>query len=60
MSDLKIYEMDRGWRGNIIVVAENEKEAREFMDGRHNYDPEVEIQEHEIVKGLAINNLGDM
>lgn len=57
---MKIFVMDCGWAGSIIVVAENEEQARELMKPCYNYDPKEKIVEVPIVPGLIWNNLGDM
>lgn len=64
---LKIYAVDLGWRGSIIVVAESMDEAREIMEKEANYkefhegtDEKEEITEHKIVKGFKWTEHGDM
>lgn len=71
MKDLKIFKLDLGWRGYIIVVAKNSKDAIEkmsvcdnFIDrygklSRHdlkNFEPE----HLDIYEGLVICDTGDM
>lgn len=60
---LKIYTVDFGWKGSIVVVAENEAQARSFMQGHHNYKyadgDNCEITECKIEKGFAWVDYGD-
>lgn len=56
---MKLYTMDCGWRGSIIVVANNVEEARVMMETEYNYDLENDIEEHDIVVGFIYTDLGD-
>lgn len=56
---MKLYIQDCGWRGSIIVVANNEAEAREMMKNEYNYNPELELEEAEIRHGFIYTDLGD-
>ena len=60
MNNLKIFEQDNSWCGNIVVVAENEEQARELMKNCPNYNVKDPVISHEIVNGLVICNTGDM
>lgn len=60
---LKIYSMDGGWCGGIVVVATSKEKAFERIkadyvwdETRHKID---DIQEHDIVEGLEIEFYGD-
>lgn len=57
---MKIYVMDCGWAGSIIVMAENEEHARELMSSCMNYDPNERVIEVPMVPGVLWNNLGDL
>lgn len=58
---MKIYIQDYSWAGMIVVVADNEQEAREIMRSEHrtHYSDQNPVTEHEIVKGFVAVNLGD-
>lgn len=56
---MKIYIQDHGVYGSILVVAENLEAATSLIKNRYNYDPNKEIEEHEIVNGFIFENLGD-
>lgn len=58
---MKIYIQDYSWAGMIVVVADNEQEAREIMRNEHSshYTDKNSVTEHEIVKGFVAVNLGD-
>lgn len=56
---MKLYIMDCGIYGSIVVVSDSETKARELMKGHMNYDPSIQIEEHEIVNGFIFVNLGD-
>ena len=56
---MKIYTQDNGWRGSIVVIADNEKEARELMEKELNYEPTSPVEEHEITKGWIYVDYGD-
>lgn len=57
---MKIYTQNNGWCGSIVVIAKNEKQARELMQEAHNYDKNVPVEEHDIKLGFIFYNLGDM
>ena len=59
MNDLKVFCMDLGWAGNIIVVEETEDAARLLMQKEYNYSQDGRIQSFPIQKGLVISNMGD-
>lgn len=56
---MKLYIQDCGWRGSIIVIANNEEEAREMMKDQYNYEPNTEIEEAEIRHGFIHVDTGD-
>lgn len=56
---MKIFIQDNGFAGMIIVVAETEERARQFMWEYHNYDPKKSIQSFEIEYGFSYSCLGD-
>ncbi len=59
MEPLKIYAVDWGWAGSIVVVAESKEEAKKIIESVDNlYNERDTIEEHEI-KGFVFNNLGD-
>lgn len=71
MAELKIYSIDLGWRGGIVVVAKDVQEACKKMKLCHNFQdafnyPEEEIPEDftpncfEIDEGMMICYTGDM
>lgn len=57
---MKLFYQDNGWCGSIVVIAENEKKARELMSTCQNYEPDKIVEEHKIKKGLCLKNYGDM
>lgn len=59
MNDLKVFCMDLGWAGNIIVVEETEEAARVLMREEYNYSEDGYIQVLPIKKGLVVSNMGD-
>jgi hypothetical protein len=56
---MKLYIQDCGWRGSIIVIAENEMEARSYMCDQYNYDKDLPLEEEEIRVGFIYTDLGD-
>lgn len=56
---MKIFIQDCGWRGSIVVVADNEEQAREMMKDEYNYEPTGSIEAKEIKPGLIWVDLGD-
>lgn len=65
MTDLKVFVMDLGWNGNIVVIARNAQDAIDKMKGYEtfpdDYDGNTEewVNCLEIVEGLTIFNSGD-
>lgn len=65
MTDLKIYSIDLGWKGMIVVVAKNAYNAVEKMKGYETFpedydgNPEEWVNCLDIVEGLTIFNSGD-
>lgn len=60
MSVPSIYIMDCDWRGCIIAVAFSEEEARDFMKGAYNYEPDKPLVRKPLMEvGLVHVNLGD-
>lgn len=57
---MKIYVLDRGVYGMIVVVAKDETAARVLMKECENYVETAAIVEHPITAGLCLCNLGDM
>jgi hypothetical protein len=52
--------MDCDWRGCIIAVAFSEEEARDFMKGAYNYEPDKPLVRKPLMEvGLVHVNLGD-
>jgi phosphoribosyl-AMP cyclohydrolase len=56
---MKIYIQDCSWAGCIMVIAQNEEQARIIMTQYYNYQANREVTEHEIVDGFSYCNLGD-
>ena len=56
---MKMYIQDCGWRGSILVIANNEAEARDMMKNEYNYEPDGIVEEEEIKHGFIFSNLGD-
>ena len=56
---MKIYIQDCGWCGSILVIANNEVEAREMMKNEYNYEPDGVVSEEEIKHGFIRCDLGD-
>lgn len=57
---MKIYTMDCGWQGSIVVIANSKDEAIKLMENQPNYDIKNIIEESEIKKGWLFSNLGDL
>lgn len=71
MKDLKIFMLDLGWRGSIVVIAKNSQEAVKKMSVCQNFldryghleisDLEKFVPEcSEITDGFVFCNTGDM
>lgn len=56
---MKIYYMDCGVSGSIVVVSSSKKEAKKLMCTQYNYEESNEIEEYEIKDGFIKTNLGD-
>jgi hypothetical protein len=58
---LKIYVVDEGWAGGLVVVAESKAEAVQYMLDMDPYDPITEdgLYEYEIEPGEIHRFLGD-
>ena len=56
---MKLYIMDCGVYGAIVVVSDSEIKARELMKSQYNYQTDLPITEHEITEGFIFVNLGD-
>lgn len=59
MSELKMFVMDLGHFGVIMVVEKDEVAARKLMEQYYNYDPAEEVEILEITQGLVVSNYGD-
>lgn len=59
MNELKIFYMDLGWAGNIVVIEETEEAARKIMESEYNYSPDGRIKMLAIQKGQMVSNMGD-
>lgn len=59
MNQLKVFYMDLGWAGNIVVIEETEEAAREIMKREYNYSSDGCIQVLPIQKGVVVSNMGD-
>lgn len=60
MNDLKVFVVDFGWAGNIVVIEKDEASARELMKTQYNYSADTEMEIYEIKQGLVISNYGDL
>lgn len=56
---MKIWVLDRGVYGCIVIVAESEEEARSFLVGSYHYNEKDEIQSYPIEIGFIHENMGD-
>lgn len=56
---MRIWILERGVYGCIVVVAESEEEARSFVRGSRGYDEKDEIQSYPIEVGFIHENMGD-
>ena len=59
---MKLYELDMGWEGYAICIANNKTEAIKIISENHSRcdkDDLTEIIEHEIVRGKIIVGYGD-
>ena len=59
MNELKVFVMDLGWAGNIVVVEETVEAARLLMKKEYNYSEDGCVKSFSIQKGLVISNMGD-
>lgn len=61
---MKMYSVDRSWRGGIVVIAGSRKLAFSMLK---NIDPHIELddendqalEEHDLVDGAIIEFMGD-
>lgn len=59
---MKIYTLDHGWAGSVVVIETSKERALEIMKEQH---PDTEdshiglIEEHDVVSGFSFSNLGD-
>lgn len=60
MNELKVFVMDLGWSGNIVVIEKDEASARALMENCENYCASKEITVLDIKQGLVVYNLGDL
>jgi len=57
---MHIFSQDCGYRGGIVVVADNEEEARKIMaQSPINYEPNGPVEKEEIKNGIMISFFGD-
>lgn len=59
MNELKMFVMDLGHFGVIMVVEKDEVAARKLMGQYYNYDPAEGVEMLEITQGLVVSNYGD-
>lgn len=59
MKELKMFVMDLGHFGVIMVVEKDGVAARKLMEQYYNYDPAEEVEMLEITQGLVVSNYGD-
>ncbi|MDI6977123.1 hypothetical protein [Serratia sp. Se-RSBMAAmG] len=59
MNELKMFVMDLGHFGVIMVVEKDEFAARKLMEQYYNYDPTEEVEMLGIAQGLVVSNYGD-
>ena len=55
-----LFIQDNGVYGCIVVIAEDEKSAREMMSNEPNYEPNLELNSYSLDSGHKFTNLGDM
>lgn len=56
---MKVFIQNCDWRGSIVVIADNEEEAREMMKDEYNYEPERSLMSKDIEPGLIWVDIGD-
>ena len=57
---MQIYVCDLDWAGSVVVIADNETEARAMMKYEHpHYHDDSEVTVEPIAKGVISCNLGD-
>lgn len=60
---MKVYALDHGWAGSVVVIETSKERALELMKEKH---PETcdhdfnRIEESEIKVGFAFYNVGDL
>lgn len=60
---MKIYTLDKGWAGSVVVIETSKERALEIMKQQHpeaNDDDLNCIEESEITEGFSFVNLGDL
>lgn len=56
---LKIFIQDNSWAGMIVVIATDEKQAREKMKQYYNYCEKKSILSHDIIEDFSYSCYGD-
>lgn len=56
---MNIYVQDFGWRGAVIVVADNEEEARKEAAQNPFYDEKYGFDWYPVAPGVVCVTLGD-
>lgn len=60
---MKIYALDHGWAGSVVVVETSKERALELMKTKHQETCDADInriEEHDITVGFAFYNYGDL
>lgn len=60
---MKIYTLDKGWAGSVVVIETSKERALELMKNLHSGTSDSDlnrIEESEIVEGFSFVNYGDL
>lgn len=60
---MKIYTLDHGWAGSVVVIETSKESALALMKEKHPDTCDADfhrIDESEIVAGFAFYNMGDL
>lgn len=60
---MKIYTLDKGWAGSVVVIETSKERALELMKNLHSETSDSDlnrIEESEIVVGFSFVNYGDL
>lgn len=56
---MQIYIQDHGVYGMIMVIANDEAQARDLMSNEYNYDAAQALEVEEVRAGFMYVNMGD-